>query len=157
METKPVVNTKTVEINGRTFILKKMDARTGSYMLFKLMKLLPPILEGIDFEKLDLDNLNLKDMNFTKMLNPIFELPENEFRYIQDNCLKVIDEMLPAGPQPVLNKNGEWGINAIQNDMGLVMNLTIQSLIFNVQGFFEGSPLSSLMTSLNLSQLNLKM
>lgn len=157
MEQKTVVNFKNIEINGQTFILKKMDARTGSYMLFKLMKLLPPILEGINFEKLDLDNLDLGKLNLTRMLNPIFELPEDEFRYIQDNCLKVIDEMLPAGPQPVLNKNGEWGINGIQNDMGLVMNLTIQSLIFNVQGFFEGSPLSSLMTSLNLSQLNLKM
>ena len=48
-----VENTKSIEVNGRTFILKKMDARTGSYMLFKLMKLLPPILENIDIDKLD--------------------------------------------------------------------------------------------------------
>lgn len=157
MEQKTVVNFKNIEINGRTFILKKMDARTGSYMLFKLMKLLPPILEGINFEKLDLDNLDLGKLNLTRMLNPIFELPEDEFRYIQDNCLKVVDEMLGAGSQPVLNRNGEWGVLNIENDMGLVMNLTIQSLVFNLQGFFEGSPLSSLMTSLNLPQQNLKM
>ena len=30
MEQKTVVNFKNIEINGRTFILKKMDARTGS-------------------------------------------------------------------------------------------------------------------------------
>lgn len=27
-----VENTKSIEVNGRTFILKKMDARTGSYL-----------------------------------------------------------------------------------------------------------------------------
>lgn len=155
MENKPVENVKTTEINGRTFLLKKMDARTGSYMLFKLMKLLPPILENIDFEKFDLEELNLKDLNLTKMLNPIFELPEEEFRYIQDNCLKAIDEMLPAGAQALLNKNSQWGVSNIENDMGLVMNLTIQSLVFNLQGFFAGSPLSSLMKKLSLSQPNM--
>ena len=149
----PIENTKTIEVNGRTFILKKMDARTGSYMLFKLMKLLSPILESIDIDKLDTDNFDFK--NLSEVLKPIFDLPEEEFRYIQDNCLKSVDELLAAGAQPVIQKNGEWGINDIAYDMGLVMNLTIQSLIFNVQGFFAGMNFSSAMKNLNLSQPNM--
>lgn len=151
----PIENTKTIEVNGRTFILKKMDARTGSYMLFKLMKLLPPILENIDIDKLDTDNFDFKSLNLSEALKPIFDLPEEEFRYIQDNCLKSVDELLAAGAQPVIQKNGEWGINDIAYDMGLVMNLTIQSLIFNVQGFFAGMNFSSAMKNLNLSQPNM--
>lgn len=147
-----VENTKSIEVNGRTFILKKMDARTGSYMLFKLMKLLPPILENIDIDKLDTDNFDFKGLNLSEALKPIFDLPEEEFRYIQDNCLKSVDELLAAGAQPVIQKNGEWGINDIAYDIGLVMNLTIQSLIFNVQGFFLGMNFSSVMKNLNLSQ-----
>lgn len=147
-----VENTKSIEVNGRTFILKKMDARTGSYMLFKLMKLLPPILENIDIDKLDNDNFDFKSLNLSEALKPIFDLPEEEFRYIQDNCLKSVDELLAAGAQPVMQKNSEWGINDIAYDIGLVMNLTIQSLIFNVQGFFLGMNLSSVMKNLNLSQ-----
>jgi len=147
-----VENTKSIEVNGRTFILKKMDARTGSYMLFKLMKLLPPILENIDIDKLDNDNFDFKSLNLSEALKPIFDLPEEEFRYIQDNCLKSVDELLAAGAQPVIQKNGEWGINDIAYDIGLVMNLTIQSLIFNVQGFFLGMNFSSVMKNLNLSQ-----
>ena len=146
-----VENTKSIEVNGRTFILKKMDARTGSYMLFKLMKLLPPILENIDIDKLDNDNFDFKSLNLSEALKPIFDLPEEEFRYIQDNCLKSVDELLAAGAQPVIQKNGEWGINDIAYDIGLVMNLTIQSLIFNVQGFFLGMNFSSVMKNLNLS------
>ena len=150
-----VENTKSIEVNGRTFILKKMDARTGSYMLFKLMKLLPPILENIDIDNLDNDNFDFKSLNLSEALKPIFDLPEEEFRYIQDNCLKSVDELLAAGAQPVIQKNGEWGINDIAYDMGLVMNLTIQSLIFNVQGFFAGMNFSSAMKNLNLSQPNM--
>lgn len=147
-----VENTKSIEVNGRTFILKKMDARTGSYMLFKLMKLLPPILENIDIDNLDNDNFDFKSLNLSEALKPIFNLPEEEFRYIQDNCLKSVDELLAAGAQPVMQKNSEWGINDIAYDIGLVMNLTIQSLIFNVQGFFLGMNFSSAMKNLNLSQ-----
>lgn len=76
------------------------------------MKLLPSIIENLDIEKIDLENLSLdslKKLNLTKMLEPVFEMPEKEFSYIQDNCLKVVDELLNAGAQPVLQKvvNGE--------------------------------------------------
>lgn len=151
--------TKNVEINGRKFILKKMDARIGSFMLFKLMKLLPSIIENLDIEKIDLENLSLdslKKLNLTKMLEPVFEMPEKEFSYIQDNCLKVVDELLNAGAQPVLQKSGEWGVNDIADNLGLVTNLTIQSLAFNVMGFFEGSPLTSLLGNVTSFQQNSK-
>ena len=125
-----VENTKSIEVNGRTFILKKMDARTGSYMLFKLMKLLPPILENIDIDNLDNDNFDFKSLNLSEALKPIFDLPEEEFRYIQDNCLKSVDELLAAGAQPVIQKNGEWGINDIAYDIGLVFSTAILIFLF---------------------------
>lgn len=160
MEQKPVVNFKNIEINGRTFILKKMDARTGSYILFtKIIKFLPAILENLDFDKLDFDNFtlgNLSDLNLTKIFEPIFNLPENDFRYIQDNCLKAVSESLPAGPQPILNKNGEWGIADIEFDMSLVMNLTVQSLWFSLEGFFAGLPFNSIMKNVSSFQQNAK-
>jgi hypothetical protein len=49
---------------------------------------------------------------------------------------------------PVLNEYGTWGTMDI--DMPLVLNLTIQSLIFNVSGFFGGS-----LSDLNLEGLNI--
>lgn len=153
---KPTENYKDIEVNGRKFRLNKLNARTGTYMLLKITKILPPILENINLDKLDSDNLNFKDLNLTKVLSPIFDMEEKEFTYIQDNCLKTIEELLPAGPQQVLYNNGQWGASDIEFDMVLVMNLTIQSLWFNLQGFFKGMPFSSIMNKLSSYQLDMK-
>ena len=44
---------------------------------------------------------------------------------------------MEAGPARVLNDQLEWGVLNIGFDVNLVMNLTVQSLIFNVTGFFK--------------------
>lgn len=149
-------NYKDIEVNGRKFRLNKLNARTGTYMLLKMTKILPPILENLDFDKLDSDDFNFKDLNLTKILSPIFDMDEKEFAYIQDNCLKTVEELLPAGPQAVLDNYGQWGVSNIEFDMVLVMNLTVQSLWFNLQGFFAGMPFSSIMSKLNSYQPNMK-
>lgn len=143
---------KDIEINQRRFRLKKMEARTGCYMLFKLTKIITPIFKSINLNSLD--DFTLDKINITEVASSIFDLPKDEFKYIQDNCLQVIEELLPAGPAKVLEQSGKYGVLDIEFDTGLVMNLTIQSLIFNVSGFFEGSPLSSIIKGLNISQLN---
>lgn len=152
---------KDIDVNERKFRLRKMDARTGSYMLCRLVKILSPIFKNINIDKVDgkegeADNI-MDDIDFSELVSSICDLPEEQFRYIQDNCLQVVDEILPAGPTKVLDKYGNYGVLNIEYDTWLLMNLTIQSLIFNVSGFFEGSPLTSMFKGLNISQLNLKM
>lgn len=149
------VTYKDIEINERKFRLNKMDARTSSYMLYKLMKILTPVFKNINTESLE--NTQIEDLNLTEIFESVLDLPEKEFRYIQDKSLQAVEEILKAGPQQVFTKSETWGVLDMEFNAGLVMNLTIQSLVFNVQGFFEGSPLSSLVKGLNLSQLNLKM
>lgn len=148
-------NYKDIEINGRTFRLKKMNARTGSYMLFKLMKILTPIVKNIEIDSTD--EIKLSDLNLTEITKSLFDLEEEEFKYIQDNALKVVQEILPGGQPYVLNQYGEFEALNVEFDIGLVMNLTVQSLFFNITGFFKGSPLESMLKGLNISQLNLKM
>ena len=148
---------KDIEVEGRNFRLNKMNARTGSFMLFKLIKIITPIFKDLKLDNIeDIKDISLDDLNLTEVMSSIFDLPEKEFRYIQDNCLMVITEKLPAGDAPVLNKNGTFGVMNIEHDIALLMNLTVQSLFFNVSGFFEGSPLSSITKKLNISQLDLK-
>ncbi|KIN80938.1 phage tail assembly chaperone [Clostridium botulinum] len=147
-----------IEINGRKFRLNKLDARTGSYMLFKFTKIITPILKGLKIENInDIGDIKISDLNFTEVAASIFDLPEEEFRYIQDNCLRVVEEILPAGPAKVLDKYGNFGVMDIEFDTALLMNLTIQSLVFNVKGFFAGSPLTSIMEILTTSLQNSKM
>ncbi|MFV3013559.1 phage tail assembly chaperone [Clostridium botulinum] len=152
------VSHEEIEINGRKFRLNKLDARTGSYMLFKLTKIITPILKGLNIENIDdIDDIKISDLNFTELASSIFDLPEKEFRYIQDNCLRVVEEILPAGPAKVIDKYGKFGVMDIEFDTALLMNLTIQSLVFNVKGFFAGSPLTSIMEKLITSLQNSKM
>lgn len=148
----PKKNFKDIEINGRSFRLNKLDARTGSYMLFKLTKILTPILKNVKAD--NLKDFDIDKINLTELAGSLFELPEEEFRYIQDNCLQRVEEILPAGGAQVLNKHGIFGVGDIEFDTALVMNLTIQSLVFNVSGFFEDSPLASMLKGLNISQQN---
>jgi hypothetical protein len=129
-----------------------MDARTGSYMLFKLMKILTPIFKNIKQDSAK--ELKIEDLNLTDLAGSLFDLPKKEFEYIQDSSLKVVFELLPAGDKQVLDDNGQWGINDIAFDTALVMNLTVQSLLFNLKGFFPGDLLTSLTKGLNTSQQN---
>lgn len=141
---------KDIDIDGRKFRLGKFDARTGSYILFKLVGILTPIFENIKLENLS----NIDDINLTKLASSLFSLPEDEFRYIQDNCLRAIRELLPGNAPQVLDEYGNYGVLDIEFDTKLIMNLTIQSLVFNVKDFFTADLLASLSKGLNLFQQN---
>lgn len=141
---------KDIEINERNFRLKKIEARTGSFLLFKLVKILAPVFQGLDLD--NLDKVDLNDINLTDALGSIFDLPEDEFRYIQDNCLRVIQEDLSGDFVNILDKDGNFAVADLEYDTGLLMNLTIQSLVFIVKGFFTENLLGSMLEGLNLSQ-----
>lgn len=134
---------KDIEINGRKFRLNKLNARTGSFMLVNMIGILTPLIKNV--KKESLKNMNLEDVNITEIAEQLSDIPETKFRYIQDNLLQIISELLPAGGQPILTKDLTWGVLNIEFDMSLVMNLTIQSLVFNLSGFFGESLLASLM------------
>lgn len=134
---------KDIDINGRKFRLGKFDARTGSYMLFKLIGMLSPIFKNIDSSK-DIKDISIEDINLTELLSGLTSLPEKDFRYIQDNCLRTIKELLPGNAPQVLDEYGNYGILNAEYDTMLILNLTAQALIFNVTGFFSGNLLDSI-------------
>ncbi|KPV60716.1 hypothetical protein QJ48_04085 [Paenibacillus sp. A3] len=153
----PIENYKNVEINGRTFRIKKFDALTGSFMLIKITGLLAPLFKNLDLRKLkeakDASEVKLEALNIPGLLSELGNLSEKDFEYVQGKCLQVCSEVLPAGPTPVLNSNGTFGVTGIEDDTMTVLALTAHTLIFNVKGFFSGSPLASLVGGLlNTSQ-----
>lgn len=145
----PVENYKDVEINGRKFRIKKFDARTGSFMLFKVTGLLAPLFKNIDLGKLkdvkSVSDVNVEALNISGVISELGNLSEKDFNYIQDKCLQACGEMLPAGFTPVLHSNGSFGVTGLEEDTVTVLALTAHALIFNVKGFFLGSPLASIL------------
>lgn len=123
--------TKTIELSGRKFKIDKFDALTGSYIAFTLIeKFLPMAME----KKIGLSNMPKGRQLMTRA----------EFTQLQKDCLGVVYEILPAGPRPILNKNGSWGVMDIEKDTVLVIMLTVQALEFNVASFFDADRLKDL-------------
>lgn len=141
---------KNIEIDERKFVLGKFDARTGSYILFKLVGILKPLFNSLK------DMENADDIDFTELASSLFSLPEAEFKYIQDNCLMITSEILPGATAQVLDKFGTWGSENIEFDTKLVLELTVKSLVFNLSNFFDAKMLSSLSNSLSSFQQNSK-
>ncbi len=149
---------KIVEVMGRKFKITKFDAFTGSYIFFQFMeKILPMGLEA----KIDAVPDNAQDGGKTlqqALPNGRTLMTRDEFTALQRDCLSVVSEVLPAGPRPVFNSNGTWGLNDIAQNTPLVLLLTIHSLAFNIGDFFAAGGLTELRSSLTgLLPANTKM
>lgn len=152
------INYKDVTIGQRHFRIKKFDPLTGSYILFKIVGILTPVFaelmkndnlkDKIKANKKEDQNKDKKDSKITsqdvvKIFGEITKLSKEDFQYIQKNCLMVVNEIFESGvlgPEAI----NDYGTIGVANaDVSLIMNLTIQSLVFNVSGFF-GEKLSGL-------------
>ena len=139
---------KDVTIGERRFRIRKLDARTGGFILFKVAGILAPLVQKIDFGKLkDVKNpeeVDLNDFDLGGILAELGNIPESDFNYLQEKCLRVTYELLPAGETAVLNADGTFGVIGLEHDTMTVLALTVHALIFNLKGFFSGSPLASM-------------
>lgn len=143
---------KDIEINGRKFRIKKFSARTGSFILFKMTTLLAPLLKGMSPNI----NASLENVDVNKMIENLMSLhiSEQDFDYLQSKSLQVCYELLPAGPAPVLNEYGDFGVLDLEDDLATVMSLTIQALAFNMTSFFQDSGLKGFLGNLISSRQN---
>jgi hypothetical protein len=155
---KKVQSYKDVEINERTFRIKKFDARTGSFMVFKITKILAPIVKNLNLNKLkdvkEASDVELDAFNLSGIMTELGNLSEDDFTYIQDKCLKVCSEVLPGGLAPVVDpQTGFFGVSDLEEDTMTVLALTAHAIIFNLQGFFQGSPLQKLFPGISTTSL----
>lgn len=143
---------KNVTINDRQFRIKKFDALTGSIMLFKISGLLAPLVESLDLGKLkgvdDPTKVDLSGFDLPKIMAALGGLSEKDLSYVQEKCLRVCYESLPAGLSRVLNDDGNFGVIGLENDTMTVLALTVHTIIFNLKGFFSASPLASMLGGL---------
>ncbi|MCR8961663.1 hypothetical protein O0550_00365 [Brevibacillus halotolerans] len=151
---QPPVKYKDVEINGRKFRVRKFPAKVGSFMIIKLTAILAPMFAGIKAnlkaKSVD-DNINMEDMDdidIKGVLEQLNNLSEKDFDYIQEKALSVCYELLPVGLAPVLQANGAFGVEDLEDDTVTVMALTVHALTFNLTSFFQGSGLGGLVKGL---------
>ena len=69
-------------------------------------------------------------------------LPDADLRSLMTTCLQHIEVLLPAGWYPVMTQ-GEWGYPELQYEPGICLKLTIEEVVWTLEGFFgEGGSAS---------------
>ena len=119
--------TKIIEVNNKKYKLSKLDARTGSYVAFKLAAVIAPAL---------------KDNNVEQALSQVSKLPRAEFDEMQTLLLQTVTEVKEVNgeelPMPLM-RNGAFIDEELTYDVSAVMQLTVQAAIHNVGDFFAGN------------------
>ena len=119
---REITKTISIPLNGKPmdFRLKKLDAFSGVTLL-RLMTRLP---EGGTASDL------------------LSALPDADLRSLMTTCLQHIEVLLPAGWYPVMTQ-GEWGYPELQYEPGICLKLTMEEVVWTLEGFFgEGGSAS---------------
>lgn len=129
MEAKKRVTEDTIEIDGRTFVMKKYDPMLGNYILMAAASsTLPFGISSALAKAFGIDVSNNQKMS------------KDQFMELQRDVLSFCYERLPAGDAPIITKTGYGVLNL---DSKILTNLFLSSMIFNFNDFFEESPSES--------------
>jgi len=144
--------TKTVVIDGQKYLIRKLTANVGSFILARVLAASAGGVMAVKDEPKSSDADAVKRRN-SEMMAAMFAaflrgLNFEEFSFIQNHCLAVVARLeSPAGspeaPMPIVTDDGVFAIVEVSDDLPLVMNLTIQSLLFNLSDFFDLSGLTA--------------
>jgi hypothetical protein len=153
--------TKTIDVEGRTFVVKKYPAMDGLKIAKTLVaKILPmfqsfvPLISesrkegGADINKLS----NLENyLSLDSIAATLDKILPADFDYIMQKSLQNVCEMLPAGEAQVLNSDGTYGVLNVEHDPLLVLRLVCEVVLWGVGDFFDGNRLASIMSPLSSS------
>ena len=106
------------------FRLTKLDAFSGA----SLLRMLSGMPQGSGGESV---------MGF------ITHLSESDLRSLMITCLQHCEVLLPAGWMPVMTR-GEWTYPELEHDTAVCLKLTIEEVLWTLEGFFGGGASGSL-------------
>ena len=115
-----------VPVDGKSqdFRLTKLDAFSGTSLL--------RMLSGMP-----------KDLGDDSVLGFITSLSEADLRSLMTTCLQHCEVLLPAGWMPVMTR-GEWTYPELEHDTAVCLKLTIEEVLWTLEGFFGGGGSASL-------------
>ena len=132
------VSEKSVQVNGREFIIRKFTPFFGVYLAAQTFG-------SVVGSKNKLES----------MVKFIMNKPKEEFIKLQQDVLKYCFEKLPAGPTAVVDENGNFAV--MNMEAPLALNLFIQTLLFSMSDFFTEEVMESLAQAMENSLEVLKL
>ena len=114
---REITKTLMIPADGKSmeFRLTKLDAFSGA----SLLRMLSRLPAGEDF------------------LSFLTVLPDEDLRRLMTVCLEHCEVLLPAGWNPVMTR-GEWSYVELEHDVATCMKLTIEEVLWTLEGFFGG-------------------
>ena len=115
-----------VPVDGKSqdFRLTKLDAFSGATLL--------RMLSGM-----------AKESGGDSVLGFITSLSEPDLRSLMITCLQHCEVLLPAGWMPVMTR-GEWTCPELEHDTTVCLKLTIEEVLWTLEGFLGGGASGSL-------------
>ena len=142
-----------VTIGEQEYAIKKFDARTGMKLARLVISKAAPIIPML--ETITKDSGKEKTDEKPEDNNKIYEavgavlatLTDEDMDNLMDKCLRVCYAKLPAGLQPVIDENGNYGVEGVEYDMGLAIRLCFEAIKWGASDFFAAkNSLSNLLT-----------
>ena len=123
---REIIKTISIPADGKPldFRLTKLDAFSGVALL--------RMLSGMR-----------KDPGDDSVLGFITSLSEPDLRSLMTTCLQHYEVLLPAGLMPVMMR-GEWTYPELEHDTAGCLKLTIEEVLWTLEGFFGGGGSTSL-------------
>ena len=123
---REIEKTISIPVEGKpmNFRLTKLDAFSGASLL--------RMLSGMR-----------KDPGDDSVLGFITSFSEPDLRSLMTTCLQHCEVLLPAGWMPVMTR-GEWTYPELEHDTAVCLKLTIEEVLWTLEGFFGGGGSTSL-------------
>jgi hypothetical protein len=150
--------TKTIEVEGRRFVVTKYTAIDGfniaKLLLAKIMPAFQSFLPLLKQGFANADNLSdaiMENLSLDEIGGILAKMSESESKYVITKSLQRVEEQLKAGGAPVMDANGAYGVLDIEYDILLVLRLTCEAVLFGCSDFLDGNRLISVMKPLSSS------
>ena len=120
---REITKTISAPLDGKSldFRLTKLDAFSGAALL-RMLSGMPQSRGG------------------ESVMSFITHLSESDLRSLMITCLQHCEVLLPAGWMPVMTR-GEWTYPELEHDTAVCLKLTIEEVLWTLEGFFEGGDL----------------
>ncbi len=135
---REITKTLTIPVDGKKldFRLTKLDAFSGASLLRMLSKV-PEAPDSVMPGESEGGNPQFPALLLFTTLS------DANLRSLMTVCLEHCEVLLPAGWNPVMTR-GEWSYIELEHDVATCLKLTIEEVLWTLEGFFgagaSGSP-----------------
>lgn len=146
-----------VKINDQDYMIKKFDAMTGLKLARLVIAKTAPIIPLLDIggdendkdkkPKRTAEEIANDERLYTLVGEILGTMTDADIDDLVKKCLSVCYVDLPAGPAPIIDETGNYGVDDVEYDMALTIRLCIEAIKWGASDFFGGkdSPLRQLM------------